>query len=460
VVDPVGQRANYAPASDNALLTLLSRISSVKAFWNSKAFVGNIPGSFASNPGRPKVNSGVPDSALTLRSKGNPVGPSFGASRPVQTLNSMGWGVKMIRFNTGLNVNLSRLSVYLLIGLLAIVMSATLRAQTAGTGNITGVVEDQSSAAMPGVKVTVTNVDTAIARSTVTDEKGYYAVTSLYPGNYEIQAEAAGFQTLVRKGLTLNVGSDISVPLTLTVGQVTQVTEVQAEAPMVETTSSSVGELVDDNTVRDLPLNGRSYDSLISLESSAPTYRAQGAGSDSAGYTTAFTISGAWQTMNVFIMDGLEVVGGALMSTAPSSAVGKDTGVDAIQEFQLLTGSYSAAYGKRAGAVVNTATRTGTNVFHGSVYEFLRNSHLDDRNFFEGAAGFAHTAPFKWNNFGAALGGPIRKDSTFFFAKGCASDNTRSSPAFFRTPTPTPATCLALWWFLCPLPAQRTACSS
>lgn len=297
--------------------------------------------------------------------------------------------------------------------LFAIVLSsATLQAQTAGTGNITGVVEDESSAAIPMVKVTVRNVDTGIVRTTVSDDAGRYEVANLIPGNYEVQAAVSGFETTVRKGLTLNVGSEISIPLILRIGQVSQTVEVNAEAPLVETTSASLGNLVDANTIRDLPLNGRSYDQLISLESSAPTYRPQGGGSDSAGYATAFTISGAWQTMNVFIMDGLEVVGGALMTTAPSGAVGKDMGVDAVQEFKLETGSYSAVYGKRAGAIVNIATRSGTNVFHGSAYEFLRNSALDARNFFEGT----HPAPFKRNNFGATIGGPIRRDNTFFFA--------------------------------------------
>jgi hypothetical protein len=297
-------------------------------------------------------------------------------------------------------------------------------AQTSGTaGTISGIVQDQSSAVIPNVKVTVTNVDTTIARSTVTDEGGRYQVPGLSPGNYEVRAEAAGFQTTVRSGLTLNVGSEISIPLMLRVGEVSQLTEVTAAAPIIETTNATLGGVVDSNTVRDLPLNGRSFDQLISLESSAPTYRPQ-AGNGTIGFATAFTINGAWQTMNVYMMDGIELVGGALVASNPGGVLGKNMGVDAVQEFKVMTGSYSAAYGKRAGGVVDIATRSGTNGFHGSLYEFLRNSDFDARSFFDPIR-----SPFKRNQYGAAFGGPIKKDRTFFFAN-YEGLRDRSNPTF------------------------------
>ena len=290
----------------------------------------------------------------------------------------------------------------------AIVLSnAVLHAQTGGT--ISGVVQDESAAAIPGATVTVTNVATGILRTTVSDEGGRYRVAGLIPGGYEVQVELQGFQTAVRKGLTLNIGSEIEIPMVLKAGTVEEKIEVTAAAPMVQTTNASLGAVVEGETVRDLPLNGRSFDQLISLDSSSPTYRPQ-SGNGTIGMATAFTINGAWQTMNTYLMDGVEQVGGALMGTAPGGALGKNMGVDAVQEFKVLTGSYSAEYGKRAGAVVNVATRSGTNGFHGSAYEFTRNARFDELNYFDTAK-----TPFRRNQFGGTFGGPIKRNRTFFF---------------------------------------------
>jgi hypothetical protein len=173
--------------------------------------------------------------------------------------------------------------------------SAMLHAQTGGT--ISGVVQDESAAAIPGATVTVTNVNTGILRTTVSDAGGRYRVAGLIPGAYEVQVELQGFQTAVRKGLTLNIGSEIEIPMVLKAGTVEEKIEVTAAAPMVQTTNASLGAVVEGETVRDLPLNGRSFDRLISLDSSSPTYRPQG-GNGTVGMATAFTINGAWQTMN------------------------------------------------------------------------------------------------------------------------------------------------------------------
>src|SRR5215831_5456426 len=293
------------------------------------------------------------------------------------------------------------------IGLVLVLSSAVLRAQTGGT--ISGVVTDDSSAAIPGATVTVTNVNTGIARTTVSDQGGRYRVPALIPGEYEVQVELQGFQTAVRKGLTLNVGTEIDIPMSLKAGNVQETIEVTAAAPIVQTANATLGAVVEGETVRDLPLNGRSFDQLISLQSSSPTYRPQG-GNGTVGMATAFTINGAWQTMNTYLMDGVEQVGGALMGTAPGGALGKNMGVDAVEEFKVLTGSYSAEFGKRAGAVVNIATRSGTNTFHGSGYEFHRDSRFDALNYFD-----LKRTPFHRNQFGGTFGGPIRKDRTFFF---------------------------------------------
>lgn len=284
------------------------------------------------------------------------------------------------------------------------------------SGSISGVVQDESAAVIPAANVTVTNVDTGISRSAPADAAGRYHAAGLIPGRYEIQAQVTGFETGIRKGIQLTVGSDIEINLVLKVGQVTEKTVVVAEAPMVETTTSSLSGLVDDKTIRDLPLNGRSFDQLISLESSAPTIRARG-NTTLTGMSDVFSVNGARTQSNMFLMDGTELLGAGSITVLPGGVLGKNMGVDAVREFTVLSSNYSAAYGKRAGGVINIATRSGTNGIHGSAFEFLRNSSLDARNFFDQPpSAIGHRLPpFRRNQFGGAIGGPIRKDKAFFF---------------------------------------------
>jgi hypothetical protein len=283
-------------------------------------------------------------------------------------------------------------------------------AQTA-TGSISGVVEDESKGAIPGASVVVTNVDTGIARTVTTDQGGRYHVPGLISGHYEVQAQLQGFQTAIRKGIQMTIGAEPVVDLVLQVGIVTETTIVTAQAPLVDVVSSTVSGLVDDKTIRDLPLNGRSFDQLITLQSAAPMINDRGRTS-LTGQGNVFSVSGARTQSNQYLMDGTELVGAGSITTQPGGVLGKNMGVEAIQEFTVLTSNYSAAYGKRAGGVVNIATRSGTNQFHGSLFEFHRDDRLDARNFFDQDA----PPPFERNQFGGALGGPIRKDQTFFFA--------------------------------------------
>jgi outer membrane receptor protein involved in Fe transport len=287
-----------------------------------------------------------------------------------------------------------------------IFLSATLAAQTS-TGTFSGLVTDESGAVVPGAQVAVTNIETGIARNVQTDSGGRYRVPSLVPGRYEIEAQVAGFETAVRSGIQLAVGQEAVINVTLKIGQVSQKTVVTGEAPMIETTTSTLSGLVDDKTIRDLPLNGRSFDQLISLEASAPTFH-----QTTTIAQSVFTVNGARTQSNLFLMDGTEMASAAFQMLLPGGALGINMGVDAIQEFNVLTGSYSAEYGKKAGGMVTIATRSGTNQLHGSVFEFLRNSDLDARNFFD--RGSAPPA-FKRNQFGGTVGGPIKKDRTFFF---------------------------------------------
>ncbi len=295
---------------------------------------------------------------------------------------------------------------------IAVMLScSTLAAGQSSTGSIAGAVEDESQSPVPGVLVTVTKVDTGVTRTVTTDSGGRYHSPELIPGPYEVQAQLEGFQTAVRKGVVLTVGSQVVVNLVLAVGKLTETTVVTAQAPLVEVTNATMQGLVDEKTIRDLPLNGRSFDQLITLEASAPMINARGR-TTLTGQGNVFSVGGARTQSNQYLMDGTELVGAGSATTQPGGALGKNMGVEAIQEFTVLTGSYSAAYGKRAGGVINIATRSGTNQLHGSAFEFHRNDAFDARNFFDPG----DAPPFTRNQFGGAMGGPLKHDRTFFFA--------------------------------------------
>jgi hypothetical protein len=278
------------------------------------------------------------------------------------------------------------------------------------TGTILGVVTDQSRAAAPGVTVTVRNLATGVTRTQVTDDGGRFHVPELIPGLYEVQAQLQGFQTVVRKGNEVTVGSEVVVDMVLTVGALTEETVVTARRGVIDTTNGTVADLIDEKTVHELPLNGRSFDQLITLESAAPMINARGRTS-LTGQGNVYSIGGARTQSNMYLMDGTELVGAGSITTQPGGALGKNLGVEAIQEFSVLTGSYSPEYGKRDGGVINIATRSGTNDFHGSGFEFHRDNRMDARNFYDPG----DAPPFRRNQYGGAVGGPLKKDRTFFF---------------------------------------------
>jgi outer membrane receptor protein involved in Fe transport len=214
----------------------------------------------------------------------------------------------------------------------------------------------------------------------------------------------------VQKGITLTVGAQQSLPITMQVGQVSQTVEVTTEAPTVELTSSTLSAQVTGATVRELPLNGRSWTDLANLQPGVITAESHAiTGDQNRGFGAQISISGGRPQLNNYRLDGISINDYA--NGGPGSVLGGNLGVDAIQEFSVLTSNYSAEYGKTAGGVVNAITRSGTNQFHGSAYEFIRNSAVDARNFFDGPT----PPPFKRNQFGASAGGPIRKDKTFIF---------------------------------------------
>ena len=288
-------------------------------------------------------------------------------------------------------------------------------AQVAG-GTIYGTISDPSEKLIPQAQVSIANVATGITTVVATNSDGFFTAPNLLPGEYDITVTAKGFNTEVRKGITLTVGAQQVFSLTLHVGSAAKtVVEVTVEAPAVQLASSDISAVVSANTVRELPLNGRSWTDLAALQPGVETIQTQptfATGSDrgNRGFGQQLTISGARPQQNNYRLDGVSLNDYA--NGAPGSVLGGNLGVDAIQEFSVLTSNYSAEYGKTSGGVVNAITRSGTNAFHGSAYEFFRNSKLDAANFFEAG----QRSPFKRNQFGGGIGGPIIKSRTFFFA--------------------------------------------
>ena len=284
------------------------------------------------------------------------------------------------------------------------------------TGTISGIVQDPSGAAIAGAEVTVRNVDTGIARTITSDAGGRYTAPDLPLGNYEVQGQHSGFQTEIRSGITLTVGREAVVNLTLKVGQVSEKVTVTGEAPLVESTTSALSSLVDDRTIRDLPLNGRSYDQLALFQPGVVT---MGAGQASAAFDfgtgTRFSVAGSRAYANSFLLDGTDINDHA--NGTPGGAAGTNLGVDGILEFKINTSVSPAEYGRSSGGVISAVTRSGTNGLHGSAFEFIRNNDLDSLGYFDEVShgGTGSIAPYRRNQFGGALGGPIKKDKTFFF---------------------------------------------
>ena len=300
------------------------------------------------------------------------------------------------------------LGATLLIG----VAHVRLSAQGAG-GLILGTVTDASGAVVPDAKVQATNAGTGAVQTTVSDAQGRYRLQALPVGQYEVQAENSGFQTVVRKGITLDAGANVVVDFALTVGQVSQTVVVEAEVSQVETTSSALGTVVEPTQMRELPLNGRNFEELVLLAPGVVNNRAANInGLSSIGTFTGnsnwWSVSGSRSNGQGVLMDGTNIQNYQDRGSG-SGILGTSLGVDAIAQFQLLTNTYGAQYGGN-GSVVNAVTRSGTNAFHGSVYEFFRNSALDAKNFTD-----AVRQPYKRNQFGGTLGGPIKKDKMFFF---------------------------------------------
>jgi hypothetical protein len=280
---------------------------------------------------------------------------------------------------------------------------------------VSGTVMDQSGAVVSGASVTVKNADTGALRSALTDSVGRYRFSSLPVGEYEIQAAKPQFTNVVRTGVHLAVGQSATVDLELHVGPSSQQVNANGDAPLVDLTTSSVAGLVSPQQIKELPLNGRSYDELLTLNPSVVNFtweKTGGIGVSNSTVGNNFAVAGNRPQQNLFLLNGVEFTGAAENNMQPGGTSQQLLGVDAVREFNVLADSYGAQYGKHPGAQVLIITQSGANRMHGSVYEFLRNNALDAPNFFDPGS-----APgFQRNQFGGSLGAPIRKDRTFVFA--------------------------------------------
>jgi Carboxypeptidase regulatory-like domain len=299
------------------------------------------------------------------------------------------------------------------------------------SGAIGGTVTDESGAVVSAAKVTVTNKDTAAERDASTDASGHYRFAALPLGPYEVSASKQGFSTVVRTGILVVVNEEGAVDLQLKIGSVNQKITVEGDAPLVSVTTQDISGLVGVQQVKDLPLNGRSYDLLLPLNPGIVNFTSQKTGGTGVSNSTTannFSISGNRPQQNLFLLNGVEFTGAAENNMTPGGASGELLGVDAVREFNVLRDSYGAEYGKKPGGQVLIVTQSGANQLHGSVYEFVRNNALDAPNFFDQGS----APPFVRNQFGVAAGGPIKKDKTFFFAnyEGLRQDLNQSSEAF------------------------------
>src|SRR6266571_5120766 len=294
-----------------------------------------------------------------------------------------------------------------------LMIAATFSKAQTTTASFQGTVADATGAVLPGAQVTASNVETGLKRTTTTSDEGRFLLSELPPGSYEMTVTLPGFETLVRKGMTLTVGQQANLALVMNVGTIDQRVVVTGDAPIVETTQSSVSGVVEERRITELPLNGRDFTQLALVEPAVVSLRNTGSGEIGRGFGTRMSIAGSRPDQTSWLLDGMNIKGSTQFGT-PGSAGGGLLGVDGVREFQVLTANYGSEYGGTSGGVVNMITKSGTNQLHGTVYEFLRNSALDAAAWDDNAFGNPKPA-FKRNQFGFSFGGPIRKDQTFFF---------------------------------------------
>ncbi|MSO82248.1 MAG: hypothetical protein EXQ53_02980, partial [Acidobacteria bacterium] len=276
------------------------------------------------------------------------------------------------------------------------------------SATLLGTLTDASGAVLPGVTISVTHVDTARTRTVTSDEAGRYRVALLPPGRYEVTAQLSGFQTVVRSGITLTVGQEALVAIQLPLGNVAESITVDAAASLVETTTGTVSHVVTEQQIGAMPLNGRDFSQLALLQPGVVMSRSSVQGSN-VGQGVKISVAGSRPSQNLFTLDGT-AYNDALNNT-PASANGVMTGVETIKEFRVVTNAMSAEYGRAGGGVFNVVTKSGTNQFTGSAFEFFRDDSLDEKNYFDD-----EKPDFRRNQYGGSFGGPLVRNRTFLFS--------------------------------------------
>ncbi len=287
-------------------------------------------------------------------------------------------------------------------------------ARAQADASISGTVRDVSGAGIDAAIVVISNIETGSEREIQTDSSGHFHAVSLVVGRYELVVDKPGFRSERRSGVVLVIGQHEELALTLQVGDIKQTVEVNANPDQLSATTEDTSGLVGERQVKELPLNGRSYDQLLTLNPGTINYtseRAGGTGTSNSELGNMFSVSGHRPQENLFLLNGVEYTGASEISNTPGGVSGQLLGVDAVREFAVVKDTYGAEYGKRPGAQVSIVTAGGSNEFHGSAYEFVRNSAMDARNFFD----LPNIPDFQRNDFGGSLGGPIRADKSFFF---------------------------------------------
>lgn len=305
-------------------------------------------------------------------------------------------------------------SRFLLLTILLLLSGSIVRAQVS-TGTIAGTVKDTSGAVAADATVTITNTATGIVTRSVTSDTGFYSVPNLQTGPYTVSITSAGFSEETEQGIQLNVGAEQEINFTLKVGSVSDKVIVTTTPPNIDLVTSTTMPVVDERTIVALPLNGRDWTQLANLQPGVAAVRTQPAVAvtnqrANRGIGNQLTVGGARPQQNNYRVDGISI--NDYSNGGPGGVIGSNLGVDAIQEFSVVTSNASADYGKSAGGIINAVTRAGTNQFHGSAYEFLRNSTLDARNEFDSPG---QIAEFRRNQFGASAGGPVLRGRTFLF---------------------------------------------
>jgi hypothetical protein len=314
---------------------------------------------------------------------------------------------------------------------LLFVMSTISMAVQLTSGTITGSVTDETKAAVPGADVTVTNTATGLTRTIKTNETGRYEATNLPSGTYDVTGQNAGFGTVMRKGIELAVGRTAVIDLTLSVAARQDEVDVTADAVQVETSVATVSNLITQQAVADLPLVNRDLTQLAFLQPGVLKIPSSGTQGVFSGMGDKFTVAGARGTQNLYLLDG---VSNADLSGNAQGVSGALMGAETVQEIQIVTNNYSAEYRSAAGGIVSAVTKSGTNNFHGSAFEFFRNDALNASNYFDKA--FGNPKPdFKQNQFGGSIGGPIKQNKLFFFGsyegfrKDVGSTDTATVPS-------------------------------